>query len=166
MNGENSVGRKSCSSQSTCRYLQERIGWVTYTLFCRMKKRPALGTPSYCQLAPLYCSIGTHTPMRNRTISSIRKPVTCSSFHQFSSSNRRLKRWTLCWIKFSPITNTNTRFCYFRQCAEKYMRDALGSKGTRLLDKWVESGEALQSPMPKSVAKLFYIVFRLLQNVR
>ena len=54
----------------------------------------------------------------------------------------------------------------FRQCADKYMRDALGSKGTRLLDKWIASKEALQDPMPKKVAKLFYIIFRLLQNAR
>ena len=46
------------------------------------------------------------------------------------------------------------------------MRDALGSKGTRLLNKWITSKEALEDPMPEKVAKLFYIIFRLLQNAR
>ena len=44
------------------------------------------------------------------------------------------------------------------------MRDALGSKGMRQMEKWVSNGEAQQEPMNKKVAKLFYIIFRLTQN--
>ena len=55
---------------------------------------------------------------------------------------------------------------FFRQVCEKYMHDALGAKGTRLIDKWVRSGAALQRPMEKKEGKLFYIILRLLQNAK
>ncbi len=42
----------------------------------------------------------------------------------------------------------------------------MGAKGIRLLDKWVASGEAKQTPMTARVGKLFYIILRLLQNAR
>ncbi len=55
---------------------------------------------------------------------------------------------------------------FSRMCAEKYLRDALGNKGTKYLDRLVASNEAFESPMTKKVAKLFYIIFRLLFNAR
>lgn len=53
-----------------------------------------------------------------------------------------------------------------KQCVEKYLNDACGAKGLRLMDRWVKTGDALQSPMPYRIGKLFYIMIRLLQNAQ
>ena len=52
----------------------------------------------------------------------------------------------------------------FRQVCEKYLHDATGAKGIRLLEKWVKAGDTAGAVLPRKVAKLFYIIIRLLQN--
>ncbi|KAH3894223.1 uncharacterized protein LOC127862472 [Dreissena polymorpha] len=52
-----------------------------------------------------------------------------------------------------------------RFCLEKYMRDAEGSKGTKLLERWcTDHPEATH--LSDKMCKLLYIIIRLLQNAR
>ncbi|XP_060084555.1 uncharacterized protein LOC132563818 [Ylistrum balloti] len=50
-----------------------------------------------------------------------------------------------------------------RNCLDKYLRDACGSKGTKLLHRWTDGHEATEV-LSQRMAKLAYIIIRLLQN--
>ncbi|XP_013409525.1 uncharacterized protein LOC106173084 isoform X1 [Lingula anatina] len=53
-----------------------------------------------------------------------------------------------------------------KQCLEKYLGDATGSRGLKQLEKWWNQQTDGAELLPVHIRKLFYIVIRLLQNAR
>ncbi|KAJ8298645.1 hypothetical protein KUTeg_022705, partial [Tegillarca granosa] len=52
-----------------------------------------------------------------------------------------------------------------RECLDKYLRDALGSRGLKQFKKWMDDNpEEMVGMMPEKMCKLAYIIIRLLQN--
>ncbi|WAR02836.1 hypothetical protein MAR_009394, partial [Mya arenaria] len=51
-----------------------------------------------------------------------------------------------------------------KACLDKYLRDAHGSKGTKLLLSWCAEHEKDNCPLSPKMCKLLYIIVRLLQN--
>lgn len=57
-------------------------------------------------------------------------------------------------------------FCsHSRECLDKYLRDAQGSKGTKYLHKWCKENAETQI-LPAKMCKMLYVIVRLLQNAR
>ncbi|KAL4225396.1 hypothetical protein ACF0H5_016086 [Mactra antiquata] len=74
----------------------------------------------------------------------------------------------------STIVHTSTEFEMLkenkhvflnRDCLEKYLRDAQGSKGTKYFNKWCMENSDKDLLSPK-MCKMIYIIVRLLQNAR
>ena len=52
-----------------------------------------------------------------------------------------------------------------RKCLDKYLGDALGSNGVQKLQRTLENSTVTgEQPPPPRIAKLIYIIVRLLQN--
>ncbi|XP_045175397.2 uncharacterized protein LOC123536344 isoform X2 [Mercenaria mercenaria] len=52
-----------------------------------------------------------------------------------------------------------------KECLEKYLRDAQGSKGTKFLQKWFKD-HTQEEVLPPKMCKMVYVIVRLLQNAR
>jgi hypothetical protein len=52
-----------------------------------------------------------------------------------------------------------------RECLDKYLRDAQGSKGTKFLQKWCKDHPE-ELILPAKMCKMLYVIVRLLQNAR
>ncbi|KAK3103576.1 hypothetical protein FSP39_020312 [Pinctada imbricata] len=71
--------------------------------------------------------------------------------------------------EYSQLCSQRHLFCK-RNCLDKYLRDATGSKGTKLFDRWISElqhkGTNLEDDMPQKLNKLAYVIIRLLQNAK
>ena len=54
---------------------------------------------------------------------------------------------------------------FSRECLDKYMRDAQGSKGTKYLQKWCKDNQQA-THLTTKMCKMLYVIVRLLQNAR